>query len=73
MRTLLGDDSVGVVLQVGQVPRVLGHLSSTGTVVQAGEVTHGLKALQPLGLILIPNREECNRHVGGGGEAVLTL
>jgi hypothetical protein len=66
---LLDDDSAGVVLQVEQVPRILGHLSSAGAVVLASGVTHGLKVLLPLRLILILNWEECDRRVD---EAVLT-
>jgi hypothetical protein len=71
MHTLLSDDSAGVVLQVEEVPRVLGHLSRTGAVVWAGEVTHGLKALLPLGLILITDREERDRCIGSGGMTAL--
>jgi hypothetical protein len=72
MCTLLGDNPASVVLQVEQVPRVLTHLSGTGTEVWAGEVTHGLEVLLPLGLILIQNWEERIRCVGDGGEATLT-
>jgi hypothetical protein len=57
---LLDDDSAGVVLQVEQVPRILGHLSSTRAVVLASGITHGLKVLLPLRLILILNWEECD-------------
>jgi hypothetical protein len=72
MTTLLDDGPANVVLQVEQVPRVLVHLCRTGAEVWAGEVTHGLMALLPLRLILIPNREERDRRVSGGGEAALT-
>jgi hypothetical protein len=71
MHTLLDDDPAVVVLQVEQVPHALGHLSRTSAEVQAGAVTHGLEVLLPLGLILIPDREECNQRVGGGSEATL--
>jgi streptogramin lyase len=40
-RTLHDDSPTGVVLQVEQVPRVLGHLSPTGAEVQACEVNSG--------------------------------
>jgi hypothetical protein len=69
---LLGNDPTGVVLQVEQVPHVLGHLSRTGAVVWASEVTHDLKVLLPLALILIMDLEERDWCVGGGGEAALT-
>jgi hypothetical protein len=71
MHTQLDDDPTGVVLQVEQVPRILGQKSGTSTEVWAGEVTHGLVALVPLRFILILNWEECNQCVGGGGEAAL--
>jgi hypothetical protein len=60
------------VLQVKQVPHELGHLRLISAEVQAGEVAHGLQALSPLGLILIPNREERDRRICCAGEAVLT-
>jgi hypothetical protein len=69
---LLDDDPAGVVLQVEQVPRVLGHLCPTDTEVWAGEVTHGLMVLLPLRLLLIVDWEGNYQHVDGGGEAVLT-
>jgi hypothetical protein len=59
----------GVVLQVEQVPHVLGHLCRTGTEVRTGEVPHDLQALSPLGLLLMVDQEERDRCVGGGGEA----
>jgi hypothetical protein len=59
-------------LQDEQVPRVLGHHCPTGVKVWALEVGHGLEALLPHMVLLIMDREERERHVGGGGEAVLT-
>jgi hypothetical protein len=53
--TLLGDDSAGVVLQVEQVPRVLGQMGEVEAELWATDVTHGLVALLPLGLLLIMN------------------
>jgi hypothetical protein len=44
-RTLLGDDSTGVVLQVEQVPHVLGQVRALEVEMQAGDVTHGEVAL----------------------------
>jgi hypothetical protein len=69
---LLDDDPAGVVLQVEQVPHVLGHLCPTDTEVWDGEVTHGLMVLLPLRLLLIVDQKENYQRVGGGGEAVLT-
>jgi hypothetical protein len=68
---LLGDDSAGVVLKVEHVPCVLGQVRALEAELQAGDVTHGLVVLQPHGLLLIMNREDCKRCVGGDGEAVL--
>jgi hypothetical protein len=70
--TLLDNGPIGVVLQVEQVSQVLGHLYRTGAKVWAGEVTHGLVALLPLGLMLVQNWKERDQRVGGGGEAALT-
>jgi hypothetical protein len=74
MQTLLDDGPGGVVLQVEQVLHVLGHLSHTSVEVGGGValgVGHGHEALLPLGVLLIMIREECGRHLGGGGKAVL--
>jgi hypothetical protein len=60
------------VLEVEQVPHVLGHLCPTGTETWALEVAHGLEALLPLGILLVVDRNKRGRHVDGGGEAVLT-
>jgi hypothetical protein len=70
--TLLGDNSVSVVLQVEQVPHVLGQVGEVEAELQASDVAHGLVALLPLGLLLITNREECKRCVSGDGKAALT-
>jgi hypothetical protein len=70
--TLLGDDSAGVVLEVEQVPHVLGQVRALEAELQAGDVTHVLLALLPNGVLLITNQEECKRCVGGDSEAVLT-
>jgi hypothetical protein len=69
---LLDDGPTDVVLQVEQLTHVLGHLCPTGTEVQAHNVAHGLEVLLPLELLLIVDREESDRHVGGGNEAALT-
>jgi hypothetical protein len=39
--------------------------------VRALEVGHGLKTLLPYGVLLIPNREKCDRQCCSSGEAVL--
>jgi hypothetical protein len=70
--TLLDGISLYVVLQVEQVPRVLGHMHGVDVVLQTGDVTHCLMALLPLGLILIPNQEKRKRHISSDGEDVLT-
>jgi hypothetical protein len=72
MHTLLDDGPAGVVLQVEQVPHVLGHHSHTGVDVRALEVGHGLRVLLPHGVLLILDLEEQNWHVDSGGEAALT-
>jgi hypothetical protein len=72
MRMLLDDDHACVVLQVEQVPHVLGHLRPTGAEVWTGEVAHDLEELLPLGLLLITDQEERNRHVSDVSEAMLT-
>jgi hypothetical protein len=70
--TLLDDGLAGVVLQVEQVPRILGLHCPSGTEVWALEVGHGLEVLLPHRVLLIVNQEESDHHVGGGGEAALT-
>jgi hypothetical protein len=72
VHTLLDDYHVSVVLQVEQVPHVLSHCSPTGAEVWALEVGHGREALLPLRILLIVDREERDRHDGGGSEAALT-
>jgi hypothetical protein len=71
-RTLQDNDVAGVVLQVEQVLCVLGHLHPSGVELWAREVASGLKALAPLGLLLIMDQEKRDRRVDGGGEAPLT-
>jgi hypothetical protein len=72
MHTLLHDSSGGVVLQVEQVLRILGHRSHAAIEVRAVEVRHGLQVLLPHGIFLIPNGEKHDGHHGGSGEATLT-
>jgi hypothetical protein len=60
------------VLQVEQVTHVLGHHCPSGAEVWALEVGHSLEVLLPHGVLLILDWEECDRHLGGGGEAALT-
>jgi hypothetical protein len=71
-QTLLDDSPGVVVLQVEQVLSVLGHLSHTGKDVGALGVRQGHKALLPHGVLLIVDREERARHLGGGGKVALT-
>jgi hypothetical protein len=72
MHTVLDDGPTGVVLQVEQVPHVLGHHSHTGVEMRTLNIRHSLKALLPHKVLLITDREERDRHLGGGGEAALT-
>jgi hypothetical protein len=64
MCTLLDDIFARVVLQVESVPSVLGQVGEVEAELQAGDVTHGLVVLLPLGLILILNWEERKWRVG---------
>jgi hypothetical protein len=57
-RMLLHAYPSGVVLEVEQVLRVPGQGSHPSREVRALEVRHGLKALLPYGVLLIPNREK---------------
>jgi hypothetical protein len=70
--TLLHDNPNGVKLQVEQVLHILGHRSHVSAKVRALEVRHGLKALLPHGIFLIPNHEKCDRHRGGSSKVTLT-
>jgi hypothetical protein len=70
--TLLHESSCGVMLQVEQVLRILGHRSHAGAEVRALEVRYGLKTLLPHRIFLILNQEKCDRHHCGSGEATLT-
>jgi hypothetical protein len=72
MHTLLDDGPASVVLQVEQVAHVHGHHNPTGVEVWALQVTHGHEALLPLRVLLIVDREECDRHGGGGSNVALT-
>jgi hypothetical protein len=72
MHMLLHDGSGRVMLQVEQVLGVLDHCSHVGIQVRALEVGHGLKALLPHGIFLIPNWEKRDRHHCGSGKATLT-
>jgi hypothetical protein len=72
MRTLLDDGPAGVVLEVEQVPGVLGHLCPTGAETWALKVAHDLEALLPLGILRVVDRNKHDRHVDGGGEAAVT-
>jgi hypothetical protein len=71
MRMLLDDHEAGVVLYVEQVLHVLGHLCPSNAELRTGEVARGLKALAPLGLLLIMDREQCDLRVGGVSEPSL--
>jgi hypothetical protein len=69
--TLLPDRPGGVVLEVKQVLDVPSEQSHPDREVRALEVRHGLKALLPYGVLLILNREKCDRQCCCSGEAVL--
>jgi hypothetical protein len=69
--TLLPDRPDGVVLEVKQVLDVPSEQSHPDREVRALEVRHGLKALLPYGVLLILNREKCDRQCCCSGEAVL--
>jgi hypothetical protein len=68
---LLGDNQARVVLQVEQVPHVLGQAWALNGELWVGDVTHYVVALLPQGLLLIPNRKECKQAVGGVSEVAL--
>jgi hypothetical protein len=72
-RTLLHARPGSVVLEVEQVLRVPGQRSYPGMEVRALEVRHGLKALLPYGVLLIPNQEKRDRQCCYSSEAVLAL
>jgi hypothetical protein len=59
---LLNDDTAGVVLQVEQVPHVLGHLRPTRAELKTCDVAHGLEALSPLRIFLIADQKEHDRR-----------
>jgi hypothetical protein len=60
-RTLLYAYPGGVLPEVEQVLHVPSQQSHPGVEVRARKVTHGLKALLPYRVLLILNREECDR------------
>jgi hypothetical protein len=70
-RMLLHACPRGVVLEVEQVLCIPSQRSHPGMEVRALEVGHGLKALLPYGVHLIPNREKRDRQCCSSGEAVL--
>jgi hypothetical protein len=71
MHTLLPGCPGGIMLGVEQVLRVLGQRSHPAVEMRALEVGHGLKMLLPYGVLLIPNREKCDRQCCSSGEAIL--
>jgi hypothetical protein len=62
----------GVVLEVEQVLCILGLRSHPDMEVTALEVGHGLKALLPYGVLLIPNQEKHDQQCCCSGEVALT-
>jgi hypothetical protein len=72
MCTLLHAYPGSVVLEVEQVLCRPGQQSHPGVEVRALEVEHGLKALLPYGVLLIPNQEKRDRQCCYRSEAVLT-
>jgi hypothetical protein len=70
-RTLLHAYPDGVVLEVEQVLHVPGQQSHPGVEVRGLQVGHSLKALLPYGVLLIPNREKCDRQCCRSGEVIL--
>jgi hypothetical protein len=71
MHTMLHASPSGVVLEVEQVLHVPSQRSHPDMEVRALEVGLGLKALLPYRVLLIPNREKCDRQCCCSGEAVL--
>jgi hypothetical protein len=72
-RTLLHACPGDVVLEVEQVLHVPSQQSRPDMEVGALVVGHGLKALLPYGILLIPNWEKRDRQCYSGSEAVLAL
>jgi hypothetical protein len=70
-RTLLYAYPGGVVLEVEQVLHVPSQRSHPDMEVRALVVGHGLKALLPYGVPLIPNQETHDRQCCSSGEAIL--
>jgi hypothetical protein len=70
-RMLLHGRLGGVLLEVEQVLHVPGQRSHPHVEVKTLEVGHGLKALLPYGVLLIPNRKKHDRQCCCSGEAVL--
>jgi hypothetical protein len=59
------------VLEVEHVLRVPGQQSHPSVEVRAPEVRHGLEALLPYRVLLLPNREKRDRQCCSSGEVVL--
>jgi hypothetical protein len=59
------------VLEVESVMCIPGQRSHPGVEVRALDVGHGLKALPPYGVLLIPNRKKRDSQCCSSGEAVL--
>jgi hypothetical protein len=72
MHTLLHAGPGGVVLQVEQVLRILGHRNHLDTEVGALEDRHGLKMLLSYRVLLILNQEKRDRQCCYSGKAALT-
>jgi hypothetical protein len=70
--TLLHAVPGGIVLGVEQVLRVPSQRSHPSVEVRALKVRHGLKALLPHGVLLIPNQEKRDRQCYCSGEVALT-
>jgi hypothetical protein len=70
-RTLLHACPSGVVLEVEQVLCVLGQRSHPDVEVRALEVGHKVMMLLPYRVLLILNREKCDRQCCSSGEVVL--
>jgi hypothetical protein len=70
-RTLLDACPGSVVLEVEWVLHIPSQRSHPRVEVRALKIRHGLKALLPYGVLLIPNQEKCDRQCCSSGEAVL--
>jgi hypothetical protein len=72
MHTLLYDSPSSLMPEAEQVLHVLGHHSHAGIEVRVPKVRHGLKALLPHGVFLVPNQEKRDGHRGGSDKVALT-